>query len=355
MGGGNDEREQTLNQILVEMDGFDTNTNVIVVAATNRPDVLDPALLRPGRFDRQVVLDRPDMVGRAAILSVHSKGKPLDGSVDLGVLAKQTVGFSGADLANVLNEAAILAARRNRKTIGPAELEESVDRVVAGPARTSAVISKREQTIIAYHEGGHAVAARYLRHLAPLHKVTVVPRGTMGGYTRLLPVEDRYLRSRTELEDTLVFTLGGHVAEELVFAEVTTGAGQDIEQATHLARRMVAGLGMSRRVGPVALSHRSETVFLGRGVGDRRPYSQTTAEAVDDEIRALTDAAASRAREILVAHRGALDRLARALLEQETLSGAELEAVFIEAHPSQDTGHPEPAPVPAAAPTLPTA
>jgi cell division protease FtsH len=347
MGGGNDEREQTLNQILVEMDGFDTDTNVVVVAATNRPDVLDPALLRPGRFDRQVVLDRPDTVGRAAVLAVHSKGKALDRSVDLGVLAKQTVGFSGADLANVLNEAAILAARRDRKTIGLPELEEAVDRVVAGPARLSRVVSEREKAIIAYHEGGHAVAARYLRHLAPLHKVTVVPRGTVGGYTRLLPVEDRYLRSRTELEDTLVFTLGGRVAEELVFAEVTTGAGQDIEQATHLARRMVAGLGMSRRVGPVALGHRSETVFLGRGVADRRPYSQTTAEAVDDEIRALIDAAAGRAREILVAHRGALDRLARALVEQETLSGAELEAVFVVPPRSEDTTRPEPEPVPA--------
>ena len=329
MGGGNDEREQTLNQILVEMDGFDTDTNVVVVAATNRPDVLDPALLRPGRFDRQVVLDEPDVVGRAAVLAVHSRGKPLDGGVDVHLLARQTPGFSGADLASLLNEAAILAARRGLKAIGRPELEEAIDRVVAGPERRSRVISEREKAVIAYHEGGHAVTARYLEHLAPLHKVTIVARGTMGGYTRLLPVEERHLRSRSELEDDLVFTLGGRVAEELVFAEVTTGAGQDIEQATRLARRMVAGLGMSRRLGPVALGRRAETVFLGRGFADARPHSERTARALDEEVRALIDGAAGRARDILVAHRGALDRLARQLVERETVSGEELEAVFL--------------------------
>src|SRR5437868_4371266 len=244
LGGSHDEREQTLNQILVEMDGFDTNTNVIVVAATNRPDVLDPALLRPGRFDRQVVLDRPDINGRKAVLAVHSKGKPLDKSVEIDVLAKQTAGFSGADLANLLNEAAILAARRNKKTIGLSELEEAVDRVMAGPARTSRVVAPRDREIVAYHEAGHAVVARYLDHLDPLHKVTIVPRGTAGGYTRLLPVEDRYYHSRTELEETIAFTLGGRVAEEIVFAEISTGASNDIQESTRLARYMVSTLGM---------------------------------------------------------------------------------------------------------------
>jgi cell division protease FtsH len=328
LGGGNDEREQTLNQILVEMDGFDTNTNVIVIAATNRPDVLDPALLRPGRFDRQVVLDHPDINGRTAILDVHSKGKPLDKSVEISVLAKQTAGFSGADLANVINEAAILAARRDRKTIGLDELEEAVDRVVAGPARRSRVVSEREREVIAYHEAGHAIVARYLTSLPPLHKVTIIPRGTMGGYTRLLPTEDRYLQSRTEFTETLVFALGGRVAEEMVFAEVTTGAGNDIQQATALARQMVTGFGMSARLGPVALRRPTESIFVGRSIGDQKMYSQPTAEAIDDEIRALVDAAEARAGELLTTHRAELDRLARALVEQETLAGDALERIF---------------------------
>jgi cell division protease FtsH len=328
MGGGNDEREQTLNQILVEMDGFDTGTNVIVIAATNRPDVLDPALLRPGRFDRQVVLDRPDIVGRTAVLNVHKKGKPLDGNVSIEEVARQTSGFSGADLANLLNEAAILAARRDKKSIGMSELEEAVDRVVAGPARVSRVVSPLEKKIVAYHEAGHAVAARYLKHLAPLHKVTVVPRGTMGGYTRLLPTEDSYLRSRRELEDTLVFALGGRAAELMVFNELSTGAGGDIEQATRLAREMVISLGMSNRIGPVALGEPGGMGFLGHRGGGGGMHSAATTEVIDDEVRWMLDRAASRAEEILAEHRDALDRMAEALLEQETLAGAELERCF---------------------------
>jgi cell division protease FtsH len=328
MGGGNDEREQTLNQILVEMDGFDTNTNVIVVAATNRPDVLDPALLRPGRFDRQVHLDRPDIVGRTAVLNVHRKGKPLDADVEIADVARQTAGFSGADLANLLNEAAILAARRDRKTIGTAELEEAVDRVVSGPARINRVVSAHEKSIVAYHESGHAVVAKYLPHLPPLHKVTAVPRGTMGGYTRLLPTEDRYLRGRRELEETLVFTMGGRVAEEMVFAEQSTGAANDIEQATHLAREMVVRLGMSKRFGPIALGEPAAMGFLGRGMPSGGLHAGATVEAIDDEVRWLLDTAAARAERILGEHRDALDRLAAALIDHETVAGAELEGVF---------------------------
>jgi len=330
LGGGNDEREQTLNQILVEMDGFDTGTNIIVIAATNRPDVLDPALLRPGRFDRQVMVDRPDINGRTAVLNVHARGKPLDKSVEIAVLAKQTAGFSGADLANLLNEAAILAARRDKKTIGLVELEEAVDRVMAGPARTSRVISAHDQKVIAYHEAGHAVVAYHLGNIDPLHKVTVVPRGTAGGYTRLLPVEDRYCHSRTELEETLAFNLGGRVAEEIVFAEISTGAANDIQQGTRLAREMVMTLGMSDRLGPVALGKRSGSLFLGRSFSDRALHSRKTTEAIDDEVRALVEAGQTRARDILERESVQLTRLAEALLEKETLSGDELEQVLRE-------------------------
>jgi cell division protease FtsH len=328
LGGSHDEREQTLNQILVEMDGFDTNTNVIVVAATNRPDVLDPALLRPGRFDRQVVLDRPDINGRKAVLNVHSKGKPLDKSVEIDVLAKQTAGFSGADLANLLNEAAILAARRNKKTIGLPELEEAVDRVMAGPERKSRVISDKEKEITAYHEAGHAVVARFLRNVDPLHKVTIIPRGMMGGYTRLLPTEDRYLYTKSAFEDMLVFALGGRVAEDMVFSEITTGAENDIERATQMARRMVTEYGMSKRLGPVALGHKEELIFLGREIAEQKNYSEKIAEAIDEEIRALIDTADARAREILTNHRDALERLVCALIKEETLEGEALERVF---------------------------
>ncbi|HEY3110743.1 MAG TPA: ATP-dependent zinc metalloprotease FtsH [Chloroflexota bacterium] len=343
LGGGNDEREQTLNQILVEMDGFGTDTNVVVMAATNRPDVLDPALLRPGRFDRQVVLDRPDINGRKAVLAVHSKGKPLDKSVEIEVLAKQTAGFSGADLANLLNEAAILAARRNKKTIGLSELEEAVDRVMAGPERKSRVISDKEKEITAYHEAGHAVVAKFLRNVDPLHKVTIIPRGMMGGYTRLLPTEDRYLYTKSTFEDMLVFALGGRVAEDLVYSEITTGAENDIERATQMARRMVTEYGMSKRLGPVALGHKEELVFLGREIAEQKNYSEKIAEAIDEEIRSLIDTADSRAREILKNHRDALERLAKALIKYETMEGDELERVFHDGTERESSLAPAPA------------
>ncbi|HLQ32024.1 MAG TPA: ATP-dependent zinc metalloprotease FtsH, partial [Chloroflexota bacterium] len=264
LGGSHDEREQTLNQILVEMDGFDTNTNVIVIAATNRPDVLDPALLRPGRFDRQVVLDRPDIKGRLAILEVHAKGKPLDKTVSLETLAKQTPGFSGADLSNLVNEAAILAARRNKKAIFMPEMEEAIDRVVAGPERKSRIISEKEKAITAYHEVGHALVARLLPNCDPVHKLSIVARGMMGGYTRFLPVEDRYLWTKSQFEDNLASLLGGHTSEVLIYGESTTGPSNDIERATHIARRMVTEYGMSPKIGPIALGHKEEMIFLGR-------------------------------------------------------------------------------------------
>jgi cell division protease FtsH len=336
LGGSHDEREQTLNQILVEMDGFDTNTNVIVVAATNRPDVLDPALLRPGRFDRQVVLDRPDIVGRKAILEVHSKGKPIDHTVDLEVLAKQTPGFSGADLANLVNEAAILAARRNKKTISISELGEAIDRVIAGPERKSRLISEKEKEVTAYHEAGHALAAKLLKHSDPLHKVSIIARGMMGGYTRLLPTEDRYLYTKSQFEDMLAMMLGGRVAEELVYGEVSTGAENDIERATQIARKMITEYGMSKRLGPVALGHKDELVFLGREIGEQKNYSEKIAEAIDEEIRALIETAYNRARDILSSHREILDRLARSLIKNETLEGEELERIFVDVQPEPE-------------------
>jgi cell division protease FtsH len=328
LGGSHDEREQTLNQILVEMDGFDSNTNVIVVAATNRPDVLDPALLRPGRFDRQVVLDRPDISGRRAILDVHMRGKPVDSGVTVEVLAKQTPGFSGADLANLVNEAAILGARRNKKKIGMPEFEEAIDRVIAGPERKSRIISEKEKMVTAYHEAGHAVAARNLTNVDPLHKVSIIARGMMGGYTRLLPIEDRYLWSKSQFEDFLVFALGGHVAEEIVFGEMTTGSENDIERATHMARRMVTEYGMSKRIGPVAMGHKQELVFLGRDIGEQKNYSEKSAEAIDDEVHHLIGSAYNRAKEILTTNREIVDRLAQTLMREETVEGEELERCF---------------------------
>ncbi|MGZ3610037.1 MAG: ATP-dependent zinc metalloprotease FtsH, partial [Ktedonobacteraceae bacterium] len=300
LGGSHDEREQTLNQILVEMDGFDTNTNVIVIAATNRPDVLDPALLRPGRFDRQVVLDRPDIRGRTSILQVHAKGKPLESSVTLETLAKQTPGFSGADLANLLNEAAILAARRNKRKIGMSELEEAIDRVVAGPARKSRIISEREKAITAYHEVGHALVARMLPNTDPVHKVSIVARGQAGGFTMLLPTEDRYLWSKPQFEDMLAYALGGHVAELIIFGEVTTGASNDIERVTKIARSMVTEYGMSGRIGPMALGHKEELVFLGRDFGEQRNYSEQTAREIDEEIHRIIQEAFDKAYHVLL-------------------------------------------------------
>ena len=328
LGGSHDEREQTLNQILVEMDGFDTNTNVIVIAATNRPDVLDPALLRPGRFDRQVILDSPDINGRKNILIVHSKGKPLDDDVNLGILAKQTPGFSGADLANLVNEGAILAARRNKKTVGMLEMEEAIDRVVAGPERKSRIISQHEKEITAYHEGGHALVGRLLPHADPVHKISIVARGMMGGYTRFLPEEDRYLWTRTQFKDMLATALGGLVAEKLVYGEMTTGPGNDIERATRISRQMITQYGMSDKLGPRTFGRKEELVFLGREISEQRNYSERIAEEIDEEVHGIITEAYDRAEEILTLYRGALDKLAEHLIAHETIEGEELEQLF---------------------------
>jgi cell division protease FtsH len=328
LGGGHDEREQTLNQILVEMDGFDSRTNVIVIAATNRPDILDPALLRPGRFDRRVTLDRPDINGRRSILDVHTRGKPLARDVDVEVLAKQTAGFSGADLANLVNEAAILAARRDDTIITLNDFEDAVDRVVAGPERKSRLISDHERRVTAYHEMGHALVARVLPTVDPVHKVSIVARGSMGGYTRLLPTEDRYLWTRAQFLDTLAWALGGFVAEELIFGDVTTGASNDIERSTGLARKMVCEFGMSASLGPVAFGRREDMMFLGRELGGQSEYGPDTAREIDGEIRTLMTDAYKRAKEILVAHRDRLVRISEILVERETLEGEELERLF---------------------------
>lgn len=333
LGGSHDEREQTLNQILVEMDGFDTTTNIIVIAATNRPDVLDPALLRPGRFDRQVVLDRPDITGRRAILEVHSNGKPLDSDVDLEALARQTPGFSGADLENLVNESAILAARRNKKTIGRVELTEAIDRVIAGPQRKSRVISEREKLMTAFHEGGHALVARMLAHADPVHKVSIVARGMMGGYTRVLPEEDRFFWTKKQFLDQLAVFMGGHVAEELVFQEISTGAANDIERATTLARRMVTEYGMSKTLGPLALGRKEELVFLGREISEQRNYSEEVAFEIDKEIRQLIDDAYRRAKQVLSDNMDKLENIAMLLMERETIEGSELEELFDEPRP----------------------
>jgi len=328
LGGSHDEREQTLNQILVEMDGFDTNTNVIVVAATNRPDVLDPALLRPGRFDRQVVLDRPDIKGRKEILSVHIKGKPLDKTVNIEALARRSPGFSGADLANLVNEAAILAARRNKKSIGMSEFNEAIDRVVAGPERRSRIISEEEKKIIAYHEGGHAVVQRVLPKCDPVTKVTIVSRGMALGYTMSLPQEDRYLHSKSEFEDKIAGMLGGNVAETLVFSDTTTGSSNDIEKATSLARAMVTQYGMSEKLGPLAFGKKEEMVFLGREISEQRNYSDEVAAKIDAEVREIIDRAYDRATAALTEQREVLDRLAALLIENETIEAEEFEALF---------------------------
>ena len=328
LGGSHDEREQTLNQILVEMDGFDTNTNVIVIAATNRPDVLDPALLRPGRFDRQVVLDNPDIRGRNQVLEVHARGKPFEKNVNLGTLAKQTPGFSGADLANLLNEAAILAARRNKKAIGMGELEEAIDRVISGPERKSRIISEKEKAITAYHEVGHALVARMLPNLDPVHKITIVARGLAGGYTRLLPNEDRYLYSKAQFEETLAWSLGGHAAEQLIFGDITTGASNDIERATALARQMVTQYGMSEKIGPVALGKKDELVFLGREIGEQRNYSEAVAQEIDNEVRNLINRAYNVAREILIRHKDKLATVAEKLITEETIEGPAFDEIL---------------------------
>ncbi|MFC1933286.1 ATP-dependent zinc metalloprotease FtsH [Chloroflexota bacterium] len=327
LGGSHDEREQTLNQILTEMDGFDTNTSVIVVAATNRPDILDPALLRPGRFDRRVILDRPDINGRVAILKVHSKDKPLNKSVDLEMLAKQTVGFSGADLANLINEAAILSARRDKKTIEMEELEESIDRVIAGPERKSKKISPKEKEITAYHEAGHAIVAKVLPNIEPLRKITIIPRGMALGYTKILS-EDKYLPTRSQFKDELATLLGGRIAEELVFNEVTTGAQNDIKVVTDLARRMVTDYGMSDELGLRTFGDKQEMVFLGREISEQRDYSERVALQIDKEVNKLIRQAYDTAKKILTENRSKLTQLAEKLIAQETLEGEELEAIF---------------------------
>ncbi len=328
LGGSHDEREQTLNQILVEMDGFDTSTNVIIVAATNRPDILDPALLRPGRFDRQVMLDRPDIKGRKAILDVHAKGKPLDTDVKLGTIAKQTPGFSGADLANLVNEASILAARRGKKKVTMAEFDEAVDRVIAGPERKSRVISQREREIIAYHEAGHALVGHVLPKADPPYKISIVSRGMAGGFTRFLPEEDRHLYSKSQFEEMLAATLGGMVAEELVFGEATTGPQDDLDRTTRLARQMVTQWGMSDHLGPRTFGRKEEMVFLGREISEQRNYSEKVAEKIDDEVRGIVDRAYETSRKVLTENRDKLENVVKVLLEEETIEGEALQAIL---------------------------
>jgi len=328
MGGSHDEREQTLNQILTEMDGFDTSTGVIVIAATNRPDILDPALLRPGRFDRRVVLDRPDIIGRKAILKVHAAGKPLSKDVDLEVLAKQTVGFSGADLANLINEGAILAARRNKKIISMAELNESVDRVMAGPERKSRKISEKEKEMTAYHEVGHAIVGHLLPKADPIQKITIIPRGMAGGYTKSLPTEDRYMLTRSEIDDRLAMTLAGRAAEDIVFHEVSTGAHDDLNRATDLARKMVVDYGMSDELGPRTFGNKQEMVFLGREIAEQRDYGDKVADQIDEAIRQIIDRADETARKLLTDHRDRLDLIAEKLLAEETIEGNDLEKLL---------------------------
>jgi cell division protease FtsH len=333
LGGGHDEREQTLNQLLVEMDGFDTNTHVIVIAATNRPDVLDPALLRPGRFDRHVTLDRPDIKGRRAILDVHARNKPLDSTVDLDVLARQTPGFSGADLANLINEAAILAARGNKKTIGMEELEEAIARVIAGPERKSRRISDHEKEVIAYHETGHALVMKALPHTNPVHKVSIISRGMALGWTLSLPEEDKYLISRDELMDEIAGIMGGRVAEEIVFGDITSGAENDIQKATQMARRMVTQWGMSDKLGTVAMGHREELVFLGRDLGEQRNYSEEVAAIIDEEIRSIVNHGYQTAKTILSGQRDKMDAVVERLKIVETLDAKELDEILNRAAP----------------------
>tara|TARA_B100000686_G_scaffold34818_1_gene36362 strand:- start:2095 stop:4014 length:1920 start_codon:yes stop_codon:yes gene_type:complete len=324
LGGGHDEREQTLNQILVEMDGFDTSTNVIVLASTNRPDILDPALLRPGRFDRRVVLDNPDISGRKAILEVHSKGKPLEKEVELEKIAKQTPGFSGADLANLVNEAAILAARRGAKKIGLASLVESIDRVIAGPARKSKVITEEEREITAFHEAGHAVVAHNIPAADPVHKVSIISRGQMGGYTRYLPEKDRYLQTKAQFKAYIAAAMGGRVAEKLKFGEITTGASNDIQVATNMAKEMVTTYGMSEKLGLRSYGRKQETVFLGRDGTEQRDYSGKTEEVIDEEINLLLIEGEKEAEKILKKNSDQMEKLAKYLLDYETIDEEEL-------------------------------
>ena len=353
MGGGHDEREQTLNQLLVEMDGFDVKSGVILIAATNRPDILDPALLRPGRFDRQIVVDRPDLEGRKAILEVHAKGKPLDGSIDLAVLARRTPGFTGADLANLMNEAALLAARYNGREITMPHLEEAIDRVIGGPERKTRVMSEQEKLVIAYHEGGHALVGHVLPHADPVHKVSIVARGRALGWTLSLPTEDRYIVSRSQLRHQLAVLLGGRTSEELIFSEVTTGAANDIEKASEIARAMVTQYGMSEVLGPLQLGQQNQEVFLGKDFGHQANYSDEVAARIDAEVRRIIEDAHAEAESILRAHRATLDRLAAALMEHETLDTPALMEIFGDLPPW--AADPGPVPAPARPPSPPPA
>jgi cell division protease FtsH len=328
LGGGHDEREQTLNQLLVEMDGFDVKTNVILIAATNRPDILDPALLRPGRFDRQIAVEAPDMIGRHRILEVHSQGKPMATGVDLLAVARRTPGFTGADLANVLNEAALLTARSDKKLIDDASLDEAIDRVIAGPQKRTRIMSAKERKITAYHEGDHALVASAMNHLDPVTKVTILPRGRALGYTMVMPTDDKYSTTRNEILDQLSYAMGGRVAEEVVFHDPTTGAANDIEKATGMARKMVTEFGMSERVGAIKLGQSQGEVFLGRDMGHQRDYSEEVASIVDEEVRKLIDSAHDEAWHVINDNRDILDQLVLDLLEHETLNAKELAAIF---------------------------
>src|SRR3982075_2896935 len=334
LGGGHDEREQTLNQLLVEMDGFDTNTHVIVIAATNRPDVLDPALLRRGQFDRHVTLDRPDIKGRRSILDVHARNKPLDSTVDLDVLARQTPGFSGADLANLINEAAILAARANKKVIGMDELEEAIARVIAGPEKKSRRISEKEKEVIAYHEVGHALVMKALPLCDPVHKVSIISRGMALGWTLSLPEEDKYLVSKQELKQQIAGIMGGRASEEIVFGDVTSGAENDIQRATQMARRMVTQWGMSEKLGTVTMGRKEELVFLGRDLGEQRNFSEEVAQLIDEEVRSLIRGAFETAKQILTAQRTKMDEVVELLKVEETVDAAQLDAIL--AAPERD-------------------
>jgi cell division protease FtsH len=337
LGGSHDEREQTLNQILVEMDGFDTDTKIIILAATNRPDILDPALLRPGRFDRRVVIERPDRRGREAILKVHTRGKPLGPDVDLAVLAKQTPGFTGADIENMVNEAAILAARGNLTVISMVEMQEAVERVIAGPERRSRLITDEEKRLIAYHEAGHAIVQTKLEHTDPVHKITIIGRGVMGGYTMTLPEDDRTLYSKARFESEMAGLLGGRAAEELVFNDVTTGAKNDIKRATDIARSMVTEYAMTESLGQRSFGQKEELIFLGREISEQRDYGEEIATAIDREMKQLIDRAYDRAREVLTTYRDVLDRVANKLIEDETLDADAFMALVREAPAELET------------------
>ena len=350
LGGGHDEREQTLNQLLVEMDGFGVNEGIIIIAATNRPDILDPALLRPGRFDRQIVVDKPDVKGRREILKVHTKGKPVEKAADLDSLARGTPGFTGADLSNMVNEAALLSARRNKKRIGMGELEEAIERVMAGPERKSRVISDKEKRLVAYHEGGHALIATLLKHTDPVHKVSIIPRGGAGGYTLTRPTEDRNYATRSELLDTIKELLGGRVAEAIVLDEISTGAQSDLERATAIARKMICQYGMSARLGPVTFGRRRDQVFMGRDFGNDKDYSEEIASAIDSEVKLFIEQAYTEAEGILRENIDKLHLLADSLLEWETLEADDISSLMEHGCMPSDKGKQAAAPEPASQP-----